>query len=43
LKKKKNLNPVRKAHLISLLYDRFQETGKPVDRDTIEEFLRLVS
>jgi transcriptional regulator with XRE-family HTH domain len=43
LKKKKTLNPVRKAHLVSLLYDRFQETGKPVDRDTIEEFLRLVS
>lgn len=43
LKKKKTLNPVRKAHLVSLLYDRFQETGKLVDRDTIEEFLRLVS
>jgi len=42
LKKKKTLNPVRKAHLVSLLYDRFQETGKPVDRDAIEEFLRLV-
>jgi transcriptional regulator with XRE-family HTH domain len=43
LKKKKTLNPVRKAHLVSLLYDRFQETGQPVDRDTIEEFLRLVA
>ena len=43
LEKKKTLNPVRKAHLVSLLYDRFQETGKPVDRETIEEFLRLVS
>jgi len=43
LKKKKTLNPVRKAHLVSLLYDRFQETGKPVDRETIEEFLRLVA
>jgi|GEM_PF-713580 transcriptional regulator with XRE-family HTH domain len=43
LKKKKTLNPVRKAHLISLLYDRFQETGKPADRETIGEFLRLVS
>jgi transcriptional regulator with XRE-family HTH domain len=43
LKKKKTLNPVRKAHLISLLYDRFQETGKPADQETIEDFLRLVS
>lgn len=43
LKKKLSLNPVRKAHLVSLLYDRFQETGKPVDRETIEEFLRLVA
>lgn len=43
LQKHKTLNSVRKAHLISLLYDRFQETGKPVDRQTIEEFLRLVS
>ena len=43
LQKNKTLNSVRKAHLISLLYDRFQETGKPVDRQTIEEFLRLVS
>ncbi len=43
LEKKKTLNPVRKAHLVSLLYDRFQETGKPVDRETIEEFLRLVA
>jgi transcriptional regulator with XRE-family HTH domain len=43
LKKKKTLNPVRKAHLVSLLYDRFQETGQPVDQDTIEEFLRLVA
>jgi len=43
LKKHKTLSPVRKAHLISLLYDRFQETGKPVDGETIEEFLRLVS
>ena len=43
MKKNKTINPVRKAHLISLLYDRFQETGKPVDRETIDEFLRLVS
>lgn len=43
LQKNKIINSVRKAHLISLLYDRFQETGKPVDRQTIEEFLRLVS
>lgn len=43
VKKNKTINPVRKAHLISLLYDRFQETGKPADRETIEEFLRLVS
>jgi transcriptional regulator with XRE-family HTH domain len=43
LKKNKTINPVRKAHLISLLYDRFQETGKPADQETIEEFLRLVS
>ncbi|MHB8069209.1 MAG: helix-turn-helix domain-containing protein [Desulfobaccales bacterium] len=43
LQKHKTLNSVRKAHLISLLYDRFQETGKPVDRQTIEEFFRLVS
>jgi hypothetical protein len=42
LKKNKTLNPVRKAHLISLLYDRFQENGKPPDQETIEEFLRLV-
>ncbi len=43
LQKNKTLNSVRKAHLISLLYDRFQEAGKPVDRQTIEELLRLVS
>jgi transcriptional regulator with XRE-family HTH domain len=43
VKKKKTINPVRKAHLISLLYDRFQETGKPADGETIEEFLRLVT
>jgi transcriptional regulator with XRE-family HTH domain len=43
LKKKKTINPVRKAHLISLLYDRYQETGKAADQETIEDFLRLVS
>jgi len=43
LKKKKTLSPVRKAHLVSLLYDRFQETGLPIDLATIEEFLRLVA
>lgn len=38
-KNKKDLLPARKAHFISLLYDHFQETGKPPDRIAIEEFL----
>lgn len=41
-KQKRQLKPVSKAHLFSLLYDRYQETGQVPDRETIKEFLRLV-
>jgi len=41
-RKKKSLSPVRYAHLISLLYDRYQENGQPLSRSTIEDFLKLV-
>jgi len=41
-RKKKSLSPVRYAHLLSLLYDRYQETGQPLSRSTIEDFLKLV-
>jgi transcriptional regulator with XRE-family HTH domain len=36
------LKPVKKALLISLLYDQFQSTGQPLDQPTLKEFLRRV-
>lgn len=41
-KRTKPLKPVRKALLISLLYDQFQTTGQPLDQDTLIEFMRRV-
>lgn len=41
-KRKKPLKPVRKALLISLLYDQFQTTSQPIDQATLIEFLRRV-
>lgn len=41
-KRKKPLKPVKKALLISLLYDRFQSTGQPLDQATLKEYLRRV-
>ncbi len=40
--RKKKLKPVRKALLISLLYDHFQNTGQPPDQADLKEFLRRV-
>jgi transcriptional regulator with XRE-family HTH domain len=40
--RKKPLRPVRKALLISLLYDQFQKTGQPLDRAILLDFLRRV-
>lgn len=40
--RKKPLKSVRKALLISLLYDEFQKTGQPLDQATLKEFLRQV-
>jgi transcriptional regulator with XRE-family HTH domain len=40
--RKKPLKPVKKALLISLLYDQFQSTGQPIDQATLKEFLRRV-
>jgi transcriptional regulator with XRE-family HTH domain len=40
--RKKPLKLVRKALLISLLYDEFQKTGQPLNDTTLKEFLRRV-
>jgi len=41
--RKKPLKPVKKALLLSLLYDHFQTTGRIPDQATIKEFLRRVA
>ncbi len=41
-RKKRPLGSQRKAHLISLLYDEYQKTGRPPDKSTIQDFLDLV-
>lgn len=41
-KRKKPLRPVKKALLLSLLYDRFQKTGQPLNQAILKEFLRRV-
>ncbi|MCL4503848.1 MAG: helix-turn-helix domain-containing protein [Deltaproteobacteria bacterium] len=38
-KERRELSPTRKAHLVSILYDQFQETGQVPDRQTIREVL----
>lgn len=40
---KKPLKPVKKALLISLLYDQFQSTGDIPNQGTLKEFLRRVN
>jgi transcriptional regulator with XRE-family HTH domain len=40
--RKKPLKSMRKALLISLLYDHFQKTGHLPDRAKIEEFLKII-
>jgi hypothetical protein len=40
---KKTLKPVKKALLISLLYDQFQTTGQIPDQVVLKEFLRRVN
>ena len=42
LRRKRPMKPVKKALLFSLLYDRFQATGQPLDQATLLEFLRRV-
>jgi transcriptional regulator with XRE-family HTH domain len=41
-RRKKPLKPVKKALLLSLLYDSFQATGRVPDQVTLKEFLRRV-
>lgn len=41
-KRKKPLKPVKKALLLSLLYDDWQATGRIPDETTVKEFLRRV-
>lgn len=40
--RQKPLKSVKKALLISLLYDQFQKTGQPLTQATLKEFLRRV-
>jgi transcriptional regulator with XRE-family HTH domain len=40
--RRKPLKPMKKALLISLLYDEFQKTGQPLNDATLKEFLRRV-
>jgi transcriptional regulator with XRE-family HTH domain len=40
--RRKPLKPVKKALLISLLYDQFQSTGQPLTLPTLKEILRRV-
>jgi transcriptional regulator with XRE-family HTH domain len=41
-KRKRKISAMRKAHLVSLLYDRYQETGRVPEEETIRDMLRLV-
>ncbi len=44
LRSRKNpLKPVKKALLLSLLYDNFQTTGQLPDQAMLQEFLRRVA
>lgn len=42
LRRQKPLKPVKKALLLSLLYDEYQKSGRPLCLDTLREFLRKV-
>ena len=42
LRRKRPLQPMRKALLISLLYDEFQKRGRAPDQAVLEEFLPKV-
>ncbi|MGB7912140.1 MAG: hypothetical protein WCF59_07930 [Desulfobaccales bacterium] len=41
-KRQKSIKPVKKALLLSLLYDSWQDTGRIPDQTDIVEFLRRV-
>jgi len=43
LRLKIKLKPDKKAELITALYDYFVETGKKIDKDTVERYLRLAA